>query len=93
MRVIICAKCARKMEKVRSGVIVAELFRDDKHIYKLWRADQFDCTACGFTVISDFADAPFARYPDTEDSEDVLAEIGKAKIKGQYYRWPEKGGG
>lgn len=93
MRVIICVKCQRKMAKVRSGVVVAELFRDDKHIYKLWLADQFDCKHCGNSVISDFADNPFARYPETEESEEILAEIGKAKIEDKYYRWPEKGGG
>lgn len=91
MRVIICVKCQRKMTKVRSGITVAELFREDKHIYKLWLADQFDCEHCGNSVISDFADKPFARFPDTEDDEKIAEEIGKAKIEGRYYRWPEKG--
>lgn len=90
MRIIICVKCQRQMIKVRSGVMVAELYREEKHIYKLWSADLFECGVCGSFVVSDFADSPIARYPDTEEDTGILSQIAEAKRLGQFYRWPEK---
>lgn len=89
MRAILCVCKGGRMEKIRSGVIVAELFQDEKKIYKVWSADLFECRQCGIKVVSDFADRPMAQWPQTEEMKQILNIIAEAKRMGKYYEWPE----
>ena len=58
----VCVKCEREFVPFQIGVIVAELFMDNKKIYKLWSADLHKCPKCETEIIYNIANKPFKYY-------------------------------
>ena len=88
----ICVKCNRAMIKEFAGVLVAELYMDDREIYKLWYADLFRCPICRTEVISDFAEKPFWNCHEKDRDQQKNLAIKTARVKEQYFVIKEGGG-
>ena len=57
----ICVKCEIEMSMIRSGVNVAEMFRGNE-IYKVWKADLWECPICKVQVTSGYGSMPLAHH-------------------------------
>jgi len=87
----ICVKCNWAMVKEFAGVLVAELYMDDREIYKLWYADLFRCPICRTEVISDFAEKSFWDNWETDRIKQKDIAIKTAKAKERYFEVKERG--
>ena len=87
----ICVKCYRAMVKEFAGVLVAELYMDDREIYKLWYADFYRCPICRTEIISDFAENPFWRNWELDRIKQRDTAIEMAKKKKEYFEVKERG--
>lgn len=87
----ICVKCNRAMTREECGVLVAELYMDDREIYKLWYADLFRCRICRTEIVHDFAEKPFWNCHEKDRDQQKNLAIKTAKVKEQYFEIKERG--
>lgn len=79
----ICCLCEVELKPKQCGIIVAEMFQDDKEIYRLWNADIWYCPVCGFEVVVKFADKPLMEHFDClEDGKRCREVLSEHIIKG-----------
>ncbi len=60
----ICVKCEVEFNFEEAGVVIAEMFEQNKEIYKLWSADLFKCPICGVEIVSGFGYGAFKHHAD-----------------------------
>jgi len=72
----VCVKCEVELRPEENGVVVAEMFQQNKEVAKLWYADLFKCPICGIEVIYGFGNAAFKHHFD-EDFNATLEELKK----------------
>ena len=89
---ILCPTCGRTMQCKNAGVLVKELFRKNKEVYKVWAADLMACPVCGLQVVSRFADKPMADHFNPIDK--ILMrqalELCAKKVPGKtLFEWKE----
>ena len=89
MRKPICVKCEVEFVRVKSGVLVRELFQQNKEIYKVWSADLLECPGCGSRVISDFAYQPMAHHFEEERMKSAMEVIRKREPRGDVFNCKE----
>ena len=87
----ICVKCNRIMTREECGVLVVELYMDDRKIYKLWFADLFRCTVCRTEVVHDFAEKPFWQSHEKNRDGQRDVAIATARGDGKLYEIKERG--
>lgn len=85
----ICASCAREFTNIRSGVLVKELFQQNKEVYRVWMADYLACPECGDGVVARFADKPIAEHWDKEKMADVLLQCETRTLGKDLFEWKE----
>jgi hypothetical protein len=55
--------CEQELVPVKNGVYVFEMA--DFGIYKIWHADKYECTKCGASIVTGFANEPtFEHFED-----------------------------
>lgn len=88
---IICPDCGRGFTTSQIGITVAELFRNNKAIYKIYNADLKEC-GCGNEVIHGMG-KPIEHYQDgfAEEQERVSEMLEEDDPK--LYLWLEPGAG
>lgn len=58
----VCATCEIELKPELTGVIVAEMFKQDTEIYKLWMADLYKCPNCGSEIVLGFGAKPLMEH-------------------------------
>lgn len=74
----VCVKCEVELKPEENGVIVVEMFQQNKEIYRLWEADLWKCPICGVEVVLGFGNQPFRLHFE----EDCNALVEKFKLEG-----------
>lgn len=85
----ICASCAREFTNIRSGVLVKELYQQNKEAYRIWSADYLACPECGDGVVARFADNPIAEHWDKEKMAEALLQCKKKTLGFDLFEWKE----
>ena len=85
----ICVKCGHTMTRELSGVLVADLYMQNKEIYKLWYADFFRCPICRAEIIHDFAEKPFWECHEEGRGGQKTDAIIRAKNELKYFEVKE----
>ena len=87
----VCVKCEVEFKPEANGVVVAEMFRKNQKIYKLWVADLWKCPICGVEIVAGFAQYRFAEHFQ-DDCEKIVEEM-KAEGRRIIYdkEFPYKG--
>jgi len=82
----ICIKCEREY-KMEDHCYVAEMFRKNKEIYKIWSADLWSCPVCGHKIVSGFADKPGMEHwnGDCEAEIERLKKLGRIIVKNKEW--------
>ncbi len=62
---VICGGCNVEMRRLKNGTKVEMLLEDGNPYYKI-NGDAFTCPRCSRTVITQFADRPFANNFDAD---------------------------
>lgn len=62
----VCVKCEVELKPEINGVVVVEMFQQNKEIYKLWEADLWKCPICGVEVVLGFGNQPFMYHFDSD---------------------------
>ena len=63
----VCVKCGVTMLCKNNGVDTHERYGNDpKKIYRIWRADEYECPGCGITILCRFGKDAYT-YDDEED--------------------------
>jgi hypothetical protein len=50
----VCVECETSLKIEQNGVIVVEMFNEDRSIYRLWSADMWKCPLCGVEIVTGF---------------------------------------
>lgn len=85
----VCAKCNVSLRPETNGVAVAEMFQDDREIYKIWDCDLWKCPGCGVEIILGFADRPLTEH-FSDNFDAALAYFREKLKKGEAYVWNER---
>jgi len=75
----ICVKCEVELRMEQAGIYVAEMFRENKEVYKLWRADLWKCPICKTEIVHGFGNNPIAEHFDTGVDKRVKLLIEKGE--------------
>ncbi len=78
MRRHVCVKCEVQMRCEKNGVVVAEMYMDNKEIYRLWNADKYKCPICWAEVVVGFAEHPHMHAVDG----DCKVELARSRERG-----------
>ena len=70
---MVCVKCETEFKIEENGIIVAEMFQENKKIYKLWFADLWKCPVCNMEVVAGFGNYNFAEHYK-DDCEDIIRQ-------------------
>jgi len=84
----VCKSCQVELIPEKNGVIVAEMYMDNKKIYKMWEADLWKCPVCGIEIVLGFANRPFAEAH--EGNCDILIETLKKSGKTIIYNYERR---
>ncbi len=57
---LVCPRCEVEMGLATSGVHVIEWAEFGP--YRLWEADEWECSSCGLKIIAGFANSPLEHY-------------------------------
>lgn len=71
---LICVKCQVAMKPEENGIIVAEMYRENTEIYRLWQADLMECPLCQDQIVAGFGQNPIAQHFD-EDLEEKVKQF------------------
>lgn len=87
---VICTDCGLNFRNIKSGVLIKELFQEDKEVYRIWNADLLRCPGCKRTIINGLADNPIAEHWDKEKMQDVLQQCETRTMGKDLFEWREK---
>ena len=69
----VCVKCRRSMKPEKNGVDAMETVDKRGKPYRIWSADKWRCTNCGFEILAGFAEKP--TYSDQDSYNERLKNI------------------
>lgn len=89
---MLCTECGQELKCLRAGVLVKELFRKNREVYRIWSADLLECPECDLRVVARFADKPLADHFDPCDKTPmavVLKECEGKTLGFDLFIWKE----
>ena len=68
----VCVDCEVEFVPDKNGVYLAEMFQENKKVYRLWHSDMLKCPACDKKIILGTGSKPIAEH--FEGQEDLFGK-------------------
>jgi hypothetical protein len=81
-----CSTCRIEMGMYRCGVTVLE--KDGERDYRLWQADEWECSQCGARVITGYAAQPIEHF-DLRFAPALEAATRAGTLRILYEHWQD----
>jgi hypothetical protein len=72
----LCAKCEVEFKPEKNGIKVAELYKQNTEVYRIWQADLWKCPVCGAEIVAGYGQLP--RYEHFHQNLEAMVESMKA---------------
>ncbi len=87
----VCCNCQVGLKVIENGVMVLEMYLENKEIYRIWFADIWGCPECEMQILTNPSTLPAAASHDKEKMESYKGLMNEKAIQGKLYYLYERG--
>lgn len=87
----VCSNCQIGLRVQENGVMVLEMYQENKEIYRIWFADVWGCPECDFSILVNPSTLPAAEHHQKEKMETYKKMVDEYVQKGKLYYLYERG--
>jgi hypothetical protein len=86
-----CCNCQVELRVEENGVMVLEMYQENREVYKVWFADIWHCPECETRILVNFSTLAAAQHHEKEKMDNYEKMSHEYAAKGKLYHLYERG--